>query len=123
LSVHRGGPLLSSACQRTDRSADKDRRPTRGDHLTLVWRTCRQELGVASVWRGWRGFARRRAGSIGANVPKVDAVAATNLVAPLAPLVGRSEELKSVADLLSRSRLVTLVGAGGCGKSRLAIEA
>jgi predicted ATPase/DNA-binding CsgD family transcriptional regulator len=53
----------------------------------------------------------------------VDVVAATNLVAALAPLVGRREELASVAEVLSRSRLVTLVGAGGCGKSRLAVEA
>jgi predicted ATPase/DNA-binding SARP family transcriptional activator len=36
--------------------------------------------------------------------------------------VGRDRELEQVRGLLQRSRLVTLVGAGGAGKTRLAIE-
>ncbi len=35
-------------------------------------------------------------------------------------LVGRQEDLAAVADLLSRHRLVTILGAGGLGKTRLA---
>ncbi|OII12304.1 BTAD domain-containing putative transcriptional regulator [Curtobacterium sp. MCBA15_008] len=35
-------------------------------------------------------------------------------------LVGRQEDLDTVADLLSRHRLVTILGAGGLGKTRLA---
>src|SRR5262249_54288687 len=46
----------------------------------------------------------------------------TNLPAPLTTLVGRTAELEAVADLVSRSRLVTLVGPGGAGKTRLATE-
>ena len=42
---------------------------------------------------------------------------------PLTRLVGRTGEIGDIAVRLRTSRLVTLVGAGGAGKSRLAIEA
>jgi len=38
-------------------------------------------------------------------------------------LVGRTEEIAEIHALLGRARLVTLTGAGGCGKTRLALEA
>lgn len=41
---------------------------------------------------------------------------------PLSPLVGRGHELQAVSELLARSRLLTLTGAGGSGKTRLALE-
>lgn len=41
---------------------------------------------------------------------------------PLTALIGRERELAEVAQLLEGNRLVTLVGAGGVGKTRLAIE-
>ena len=41
----------------------------------------------------------------------------------LAPLVGRQRELQEVVDALARSRLVTLTGPGGTGKTRLALAA
>ncbi len=40
----------------------------------------------------------------------------------LTPLVGREAELDALARLLHRNRLVTLTGAGGVGKTRLALE-
>lgn len=39
---------------------------------------------------------------------------------PLTSLVGRKQEIADVQQLLAGNRLVTLVGAGGCGKTRLA---
>jgi predicted ATPase len=48
---------------------------------------------------------------------------AGNLPAELAGFVGRSAELGDLADLLGRSRLTTVTGPGGVGKSRLALRA
>jgi predicted ATPase/DNA-binding SARP family transcriptional activator len=45
-----------------------------------------------------------------------------NIPVPLTSFIGREDELKEVADLLSKSRLVTLTGSGGVGKTRLAIQ-
>ena len=46
-----------------------------------------------------------------------------NLPASLSPFVGRSAELAEVRALVLDSRLVTLTGAGGSGKTRLALQA
>jgi len=40
----------------------------------------------------------------------------------LTPLVGRDEELRDLTRLLAEHRLITLVGPGGVGKTRLALE-
>ncbi|WP_242905866.1 AfsR/SARP family transcriptional regulator [Actinomadura terrae] len=48
--------------------------------------------------------------------------ARTNLPAPLTSFVGREEEARRVGKLLRESRLVTLTGSGGAGKTRLAGE-
>jgi non-specific serine/threonine protein kinase len=45
------------------------------------------------------------------------------LPVPLSSFVGRSRELRDLRALLERARLVTLTGVGGCGKTRLAIQA
>src|SRR5215469_1125255 len=45
------------------------------------------------------------------------------LPVPLTPLVGRRREVADVRALVAGSRLVTLTGPGGVGKTRLAIEA
>src|SRR5215475_8415938 len=45
-----------------------------------------------------------------------------NLPAQLATFVGREKELSEVAALVESSRLVTLTGAGGCGKTRLSLQ-
>jgi class 3 adenylate cyclase len=47
---------------------------------------------------------------------------ANNLPAELARFIGREEELAEVRALLGSSRLVTLTGAGGCGKTRLGLQ-
>ena len=50
------------------------------------------------------------------------AIARSNLSAPLTSFVGRGRETTELEVLLARSRLVTLTGTGGVGKTRLAIH-
>jgi predicted ATPase len=45
-----------------------------------------------------------------------------NLTISSTTFIGREKEMKEVGDLYQKSRLVTLTGAGGCGKTRLARE-
>ena len=45
-----------------------------------------------------------------------------NLPAQLARFIGRGRELAEVRALVESSRLVTLTGAGGCGKTRLGLQ-
>ena len=44
------------------------------------------------------------------------------LPVPMTRFVGRERDLREARELLIASRLLTLIGPGGCGKSRLALE-
>ena len=46
----------------------------------------------------------------------------TNLPAPATSFIGRTQELAEVAQSIMTHRLVTLTGAGGIGKTRIALE-
>ena len=48
-------------------------------------------------------------------------MAATNLPTRQAALIGREEDVRAVEDLLAKQGLVSIVGAGGIGKTRLAL--
>ncbi|MGH3843930.1 MAG: hypothetical protein ACRDS0_21150 [Pseudonocardiaceae bacterium] len=50
-------------------------------------------------------------------------ILANNLPGELTSFVGRRAELAQVGELLKGVRLLTLTGAGGCGKIRLALQA
>jgi non-specific serine/threonine protein kinase len=56
---------------------------------------------------------------------RVDAAPAritNNLPSQLTSFIGREQEIAQLEELLATNRLVTLIGAGGAGKTRLAIE-
>ncbi|HEY4919912.1 MAG TPA: winged helix-turn-helix domain-containing protein [Xanthobacteraceae bacterium] len=88
---------------------------------------------VTVAGRGYRFVAPvQRAGAAGsaANVASAATDAAPaktdpvrgNLPQPLTGLIGREHDLATVGARLSAHRLVTVTGAGGVGKTRLAIE-
>ncbi len=52
----------------------------------------------------------------------IKAVAAHNLPVELTSFVGRKNELQRLRDVLAHNRLITLTGAGGAGKTRLAVH-
>ena len=54
--------------------------------------------------------------------PRAFAVEVHNLPARLSSFIGRERETSEVEELLVVGRLVTLTGAGGCGKTRLGLE-
>jgi predicted ATPase/DNA-binding SARP family transcriptional activator len=95
----------------------------------------RHDIGDrAGALQFYRDFAERLRTELGvAPMPETAAiydrvVAATsaqarhNLTAPLTSFVGREHEIDTLRALLKARRLVTLIGAGGVGKTRLAIE-
>jgi non-specific serine/threonine protein kinase len=45
-----------------------------------------------------------------------------NLPYPTTSFVGRERDMEAIPRLLKKTRLLTITGAGGCGKSRLALE-
>ncbi|MFD5390453.1 BTAD domain-containing putative transcriptional regulator [Streptomyces sp. NPDC127074] len=52
-----------------------------------------------------------------------DRIRPTNLPAPLTSFIGRDDDLARIDTLLTTGRLVTVLGPGGAGKTRLALEA
>jgi len=55
-----------------------------------------------------------------AAIPKAREAALTNLPVPLTRFVGREREITEVKQMLATTRLLTLTGTGGIGKTRLA---
>jgi predicted ATPase len=55
--------------------------------------------------------------------PPLKTLYRTNLPVPATPFLGRERELAQVVELLAGTRLLTLTGPGGTGKTRLALQA
>jgi len=64
---------------------------------------------------------RKRTPRVDADAAPVDATA-DNLPAQLTSFVGRESEVAEIVALLAANRLVTVTGAGGIGKTRVALE-
>lgn len=65
---------------------------------------------------------RAQAVKLGGVSPVASGMKRSSVPTPLTALVGRATELTMIADQLATNRLVTIVGTGGAGKTRLALE-
>jgi len=85
----------------------------------------RRYATAAELAAALRALARED-GGIEGGTAEMAAVAASrvpnNLPVSLTSFVGRRDEMEEIARLLDHTRLVTLTGAGGCGKSRLSVQ-
>ncbi len=80
----------------------------RGEHLP--------ESGVVAFSRSVRKQVLEATRSVEEN-------GLNNLPLQLTSFVGRQSEIAQLKNLLGKARLITLTGSGGCGKTRLALEA
>lgn len=72
-------------------------------------------------WPQWISFARGLSGFPSSTNPSLNKPN-TNLPALLTTFIGRAKEQSDVIRLISKHRLVTLIGSGGIGKTRLSIK-
>ncbi|WP_067830207.1 ATP-binding protein [Actinomadura kijaniata] len=104
--------------------------PLRERLHALLMRALRAEGRPAEALSVFEGTRRTLAAELGAD-PSPDlaglhrdllTAAPARPPAPLTGFVGRADEIAGLRGLLADARLVTLVGPGGVGKTRLAIE-
>ena len=68
--------------------------------------------------------APERIAQVGERVfPTLKSLYRTNLPIPATPFLGREHDLAEVVRLLTQTRLLTLIGPGGTGKTRLGLQA
>ena len=102
--------------------SDLERGARRAPYLTTV-RLLADALGLDADERAALVHAAR--GKSAASPASIASAAAVPFPMPLTPLIGRERQLGEVTALLGcgNGRLVTITGAGGTGKTRLALEA
>jgi predicted ATPase/DNA-binding XRE family transcriptional regulator len=70
----------------------------------------------------WVPFARGQSGIPSQPISVSEFQPHTNLPALISSFIGRKKEQSDISQLIEKHRLVTLVGSGGVGKTRLAIK-
>lgn len=106
-----------------------------GGLMVALYRSGRQADALAAFQRLRRALVeelglepsaelRRLESSVLTQDPSLDAPVRQrgNVPAPVTSFVGRDDDTARLVDLLATSRLVTLTGPGGSGKTRLAVE-
>ncbi|HEX6302665.1 MAG TPA: BTAD domain-containing putative transcriptional regulator [Anaerolineales bacterium] len=71
---------------------------------------------------GWKTSAQTQVPAPTLPVAPLPRLRRSNLPRPLTSFIGREKEIHQVERLISGARLVTVTGAGGVGKTRLAIQ-
>jgi len=99
-------------------------------NLAVQISAIRRALAVVPGGEGWiETLARRGYRFVGplvaiarrqSELPASDIGERTNLPQAITSFVGRDEDLAAVSALIDRNRLITITGAGGIGKTRLA---
>src|SRR6185503_15811910 len=78
------------------------------------------KLGVPEIeWPQWIQFARSVSGFPAKSGNSFTSKPLTNLPASLTSFIGREKEQAEILTIISQYRLITLVGSGGVGKTRL----
>jgi non-specific serine/threonine protein kinase len=99
-------------------------------NLSVQISAIRRALSIVPGGNAWletlQGRGYRFVGPV-ASLPEGTACQAaaatrTNVTEPMTSFIGRAREQKVIRDLLANHRLVTLTGAGGVGKTRLALR-
>ena len=86
----------------------------------------KEKLGVSpqeSTVLLYEAIKENRLGETKPPAPKSWGSPSNNLPAQLTSFIGREGEMEEVKRLLASTRLLTLTGSGGCGKTRLALQA
>src|SRR5260370_10749366 len=102
-------------------------RPTTGsarvDRLELLFGGSANIHDLVDLVAGWQVvFSGTATSNVGDSGRDQMATVSINLPAPLTRFVGREAELAQAAALLAQGRLLTLIGPGGVGKTRLAVQ-
>ncbi|GAA4588108.1 putative ATPase/DNA-binding SARP family transcriptional activator [Actinoplanes octamycinicus] len=105
-----------------DAAADRDQRPVGGPESAAARDRAHRSAGSSRESGAWTSDAL---GGADQAVPEKDEAhpAASNLPEPLTSFIGREADLERVDALLSGGRLITVLGPGGAGKTRLATQA
>lgn len=86
-----------------------------GTHLKNIAPQAHQEVDVISAQPATPPLSQLKPVSAGqTHIP-------SNLPAPITPFIGREREVAAIKAILAESRLLTLTGPGGIGKTRLAL--
>jgi len=92
-------------------------------NLTVQISAIRRALAQAPGGERWvETLSRRRYRFVGPVTELTNKSKNSNLPEPVTSFVGRERELIEIKRLLPRTRLLTLVGVGGLGKTRLALQ-
>ena len=127
--VLRDDMLLLEAAVDVDRfeavAADAERTGTAGSYRAAL-ALYGGELLPENRYDDWAADRRERAADLAAHLSEAVALlgASERFAVPPATssFIGRKQELDELASLLGRTRLLTLAGTGGAGKTRLALE-
>jgi predicted ATPase/DNA-binding winged helix-turn-helix (wHTH) protein len=96
-------------------------------HISTIRRVlgADRDMIVTEFGRGYRATRPARAARAATTMLRPPAASIAPLPLPVArtPMIGRDRDLDSVVRLLDQNRFVTIVGPGGIGKTRLALEA